>query len=665
MAVESIPVVTGVPVPGTPEHADPPVPARKVKGIAGERKPIIAEPWRKENRKHTVRRIGGLHWYLARFHGARAHIYIPSTIWWAAAGVLALAWKQSWWGWDVPAKLLENEAVATGNIKDYLAVSKHGDKHRKARLITLGIEIAVLGGVIATYTPWWVWVLLLAAIIPVLAHIGRPADKPIVKRAIVPPQYEKPTPAIIERALGALQITQISNALKDGGHLTFITDVYESGPGWGCQLDLPFGVTPSMILSKREQFASGLRRPLSATWPASVPHEHEGRLDIWIGFSDLAKMKKPAHPLLKSGTGDVFGEVPFGTSPRAQKVTTGLFELNWLIGAAPGQGKSNALRVLACPAALDVVCDIWTHEFSGKGDLEPLARISHRYVGGLDDEAIEYGAHSMALLKQELDRRSKLFKKLDRRERPDGKLTRELAGKKGSRLRPIVAIFDEVQNLFMHPEYGGQAAADAAYVIRLGRAYGIIIVLATQRPDKDSLPTAVSGIVTARFCLQVPDQVSNDMILGTGAYKAGYKTTVFRPRTDAGMGWLKAEGTPQIVMTYYVDLNDLEKIVTRARVMREQAGVLSGYAIDETDETEAERDVLADVRSIFGTDDKLQWADLADRLAERYPRWSDVTADAISAQLRDLGIPSRQVWSGGKNRQGCWLSDLVLEPQPA
>ena len=62
-------------------------------------------------------------------------------------------------------------------------------------------------------------------------------------------------------------------------------------------------------------------------------------------------------------------------------------------------------------------------------------------------------------------------------------MTRELAARRSLRLRPIVCVIDECQNLFMHPQLGDQAADDAAYVIRLGRAYGIILVLATQRPD--------------------------------------------------------------------------------------------------------------------------------------------------------------------------------------
>ena len=128
---------------------------------------------------------------------------------------------------------------------------------------------------------------------------------------------------------------------------------------------------------------------------------------------------------------------------------------------------------------------MWIHEQAGKGDLEPLAQVCHRYCSGLDDESIGYAAESLRLLRAELDRRSGQLKQIPRERRPEGKVTREMALHRHLGLRPLVAFFDEVQNVFRHPEHGRQAAEDAGYVIRLGRAYGVILVLATQRPDKD------------------------------------------------------------------------------------------------------------------------------------------------------------------------------------
>ncbi len=89
-----------------------------------------------------------------------------------------------------------------------------------------------------------------------------------------------------------------------------------------------------------------------------------------------------------------------------------------------------------------------------------------------------------------------------------------MAAERRLRLRPIVATFDEIQNAIMHPKYGPQIIDDLAYVMPLGRKLGIIVHPFTQRPDNESLPPKIRDLATVRFCLKVPDQVSNDMILG-------------------------------------------------------------------------------------------------------------------------------------------------------
>lgn len=626
---------------------------------AGKRRDVVPERWQRHNLRGTVEEIAGLWWHRVKYHGVRSHIHVASFAWYAIRGAIRLTGRLAdWWGWR-HGWILESQAVAAGRPGHHEAMQAHtqGLKTRAQRGKITGVCAAfTAAGVLAmiVWAPWWGWALLAAAVFAVLVHAGRPRGKPIVAPAVVPPKYAPPTPEIITRALGSLSIPQINQAIKDGHGITFVTDVHRDGPGWGVQFDAPHGVTAEMILAKRSQFASGLRRPLSATWPAPVPAEHEGRVDLWIGFHDISKTRPPAWPLLRSGQADVFGELPFGADPRGQNVPAGLFELNWLIGAAPGQGKTSTLRVLACGAALDPVCDIWIHEHSGKGDLEPLARISHRYVSGLDDEAVAYTAESLRLLRAELERRSAQLKKIPKEARQHGKVTRELASKRALGLRPIVCIIDECQNLFMHPKYGAQAADDAGYVIRVARAYGLILVLATQRPDKDSLPTQVSGNVTARFCLHVPGQVENDLILGTSAYQNGYRATTLRPKADAGVGWLKADGKPQIVRTYYLDLNDTERVAARARVIRERAGVLSGYALGEAS-TEEARSFAADVLSVFGTDDKLWCSTIAERLAASIPgTYADITQEAVASQLRNLEVTVKTVREAGKGtRSGC------------
>jgi S-DNA-T family DNA segregation ATPase FtsK/SpoIIIE len=637
-------------------------------GTGGGRRDIIPEHLTRAHLPETLGTWAGKSWYQFRYHAIRSPWHAIWLTWLAHRGAgrliaRLLAWANWAEGW-----ILESQAVAAGRAGHHEAMRAHteGKKTRGQRWrITGACAAAALVTLIAAwrFTRWWGIGPLAGIAFPVLVWHGRPYGKPIIGPAILPPAYSVPTPEIITRALGALNIAAISKVIDSGTGIAWVSDVHRDGDGWGVEFDLPYGVTAKMIIQRREQLSSGLRRPLSAVWPEAVPGEHEGRVFLWIGRHDLARAKPPAHPLLKSGHADIFEHVPFAAVPRGTGIGVPVFESNWLIGATMGNGKTAAVRDLLAAAALDPVCDLWTHEFSGKGDLEPFAQVSYRYCSGLDDEAVAYAAESAARLRRELEKRAAIFKKLPKAAKPtEGKLTRELA-KADRRLRPIVATFDEVQNVVQHPEYGPQFTADIAHVMRLGRAYGIIIILATQRPDKTSIPTAITGVVAIRFCMKVPDQVANDLILGTGAYHAGFNAVVFRHGTDAGLGWLRGTGDPQAVRTYYLDLPAAAKIAARARAVRQAAGALSGYALGEDDD-QSPRNVLADVLSTFGPGESgLHWQVVAGRLAVRYPeRWAGATADAVSAQCRDLGVPSAGVrfpsTREGRVLAGCRRADV-------
>jgi S-DNA-T family DNA segregation ATPase FtsK/SpoIIIE len=236
--------------------------------------------------------------------------------------------------------------------------------------------------------------------------------------------------------------------------------------------------------------------------------------------------------------------------------------------------------------------------------------------------------------------------------------TRQIAAKRSLKLWPLICIIDEAQNLFAHPEHGKAAGLDAEFVIKIGPAFGVVLVIATQRPDKQSLPTGVSGNVSTRFCLKVTGHTENDMVLGTSAHKNGLRSTTFRPEIDAGIGYLVGGGpAPQVVRTFYLDMHAAERVAIRARALREAAGTLTGHALDGG--SEGPRVVLADVLAIFGTDAGLQWADVASRLASRFPaRWDGATDGAVAAECRALGVPSVNVKTAGVVRKGCRRADV-------
>ena len=220
-----------------------------------------------------------------------------------------------------------------------------------------------------------------------------------------------------------------------------------------------------------------------------------------------------------------------------------------------------------------------------------------------------------------------------------------------------MCAIDECQNLFAHPKYGKQAGEDAVFIIKIGRALGVFLILATQRPDKDSLPTGVSGNVSTRFCLKVAGQVENDMILGTSAYKNGARATTFRPKIDAGLGYLKGEeNTPQVVRTYYLNNADTERAAKRARAIREAAGTLSGVALGEDDSRAAARRPGRRARGVRRRRRRCTGPSSPSASRERFPeRWEGTSGDAVSAELRGRGVPSVVVTVAGERGRGCRL----------
>ncbi|HEV8274888.1 MAG TPA: cell division protein FtsK, partial [Streptosporangiaceae bacterium] len=374
-----------------------------------QRRPIIPGHWRtRQAAREHVRLAAARHAHAAAYHGVRAPMYVVLTAWWSLVGIartvgLLLAW------WHVPdLTRLERQAAADGLLSDHLRIHKAGRDVRTARgLILAACAVVVVAAVVTlSLAPPWAWVLTGVIVLPLLARTGRPAHKPIVTGATLPAAVQAPTQDVITRALGALGIAGIDRWLRDGRELVFPSPVREDGPGWRAEVDLPYGVTAAMVTERREQLASGLRRPLGAVWPEPVTAEHAGRLELWVGRQDVSKTRQAPWPLLRGGQADIFQPVPFGTDVRGRVVRVPLVYHNWLVGAIPRQGKTAAVRALACAVALDPLAEIWVHELKGSGDLDPLERVSHRFVSGVDDESIGYAAESLRLLRAEIMRRT-------------------------------------------------------------------------------------------------------------------------------------------------------------------------------------------------------------------------------------------------------------------
>ena len=169
-----------------------------------------------------------------------------------------------------------------------------------------------------------------------------------------------------------------------------------------------------------------------------------------------------------------------------------------------------------------------------------------------------------------------------------------------------------------------------------------------------------------RFCLKVMGQLENDMILGTSQYKAGIRATMFA-FDDKGVLLLRRRGpAARGSCAARTSTGPTAKvIVARARVMREAAGRLTGYALGEDGDQEV-RSFAADVLMVFGADDKLWCETIAARLAGSIPSaYADITKDAVASQLRALEVDVKSVRETGKGpRSGCERAAVAAAAPP-
>lgn len=639
-----------------------------------QRRPVVA-PWMtdRQERAAVARWMVGHVAHHTAYHSVRLPLYGGKLLVRSPLGVWRVVDRSARWLVDAEGHPLRQYAVAHNDHQAYLQLTRIRDERIKRRLIIAGVTVLMLVAlclVLAFAAPWWADTLAISASLVTLGVLGAPVDKPLISPAVVTFQAPRLTSDLVVKALSSLGLSGLTPTGKTAPSITFPNPITREGFGWRADVDLPHGVTVTQILSKREELASGLRRSLGCVWPERDPESHAARLVLFVADKDLRKAKQPKWPLDRVSIADVFAPIPLGTDPRGRIVSIELMFANLLLGAMPRQGKTATMRIILLGLALDPTVELRIFELKGTGDLSPLEPVCHHYASGAGKTALELAMASLRGLKAELEKRAERISQLARRDRgivPDNKVTRQLADDRKYGLWPIVLGIDECQNLFTDEDHGKEAADLCTDIIKLGPALGIMLILATQRPDKDSLPKAISANVALRLCLYVSGQTENDMVLGTSSYQQGIRATSFTPILDAGIGILRGAGPEATtVKGFYKDGPAAVKVVERARVLRAQAGTLTGYAVGEELQVD-EWSVLDDVARVFQAGEDQLWSEtILSRLQalrpEIYGAWKPA---ALAAALKPYGAEPGQVWMADergveRNRRG-YSVDAIAE----
>ncbi len=259
-------------------------------------------------------------------------------------------------------------------------------------------------------------------------------------------------------------------------------------------------------------------------------------------------------PLLDVKRTSLWEAVPVGVDEEGKTVTLSLPERNVLLGGEPGAGKSVALSLLVAAAALDPEVDLWL--FDGKVvELSTWSACARVFVGHDVQRAIAV----LEELTAEMDDR---YDELLRRG------ARKVTRAEGLRLH--VVVIDELALYVAGTDK--KSAQRFAELLRglvaRGRAAGIIVLAATQKPSIDIVPSTLRDLFGFRWALRCATRDASDTVLGSGWASEGFSASDIAG-AHRGVGLLLHEGdTPVRLKGFHLDNDDLRTLVRRARQLR-------------------------------------------------------------------------------------------------
>ena len=289
---------------------------------------------------------------------------------------------------------------------------------------------------------------------------------------------------------------------------------------------------------------------------------HAGWGDALIVRRDPLDGATVAWPLeAAEGPLSLWEPVPLGVDELGRTVSVGLPERNLLMGGEPGAGKSAALSLVLAAAALDPSVRLWLLD----GKLVELAAwepCAERLAGPEVEQAIGL----LEAVREEMEARYRELLSTGAR-----KIVRE-AG------LPLHVIACDELAFYLSAEDRKQRARFGELLrdlVARGRAAGVIVVAATQKPSADVVPSALRDLFGFRLAMRCTTPQASDTILGAGWASQGHTAATIAP-SQRGIGLLLAEdGLPVRLRCFYLGDAAVDGLAERACALRADASLVA------------------------------------------------------------------------------------------
>lgn len=374
---------------------------------------------------------------------------------------------------------------------------------------------------------------------------------------------DRMTDEMVNRVYRSAKVIGAEDVVKLLSPCTLTAD----GSAWEVRLELPDGIPASKALGAAAQLANGFG--VSVQQVSQTKGEREDWLTLRVTLKVPFTGKPKKGPLLTADKVNLWESVPMAVSERGDVMAVEWFEKTALFGGEPGSGKSAAANNPLLAASLDVTADFYLADGKSGFDLSPFAPIAQMIdTDGDPEQLLAILRHVWEVVLPELKQAVK--------DHSVRKFSEALAAK-DERVRFTILYIDEWASYMAtaSPEQQKELERLLRLITQQGRAYAVIVICATQKPDSNAVPTGIRDILSTRWAGRCMTPEASDTILGKGRASAGYNAQRIL-KSQRGVGYLQTGETSEPVLTqsYFYTDEEVELILRRAYELRAAAGVL-------------------------------------------------------------------------------------------
>ena len=263
----------------------------------------------------------------------------------------------------------------------------------------------------------------------------------------------------------------------------------------------------------------------------------------------------PTTPATPAFPFSMFDPIHLGIDENGDHVYVNLAERNMLLGGEPGAGKSSGINLITAHGALAYDCKLILVD-GKRVELGPWRHCADMFIG----PSIKAATAAFESFQATMDARYDTLLATGRR-----KITRD------SGEHVYLIVIDEYA--YFSATVGTKAerekfAALTRDLVARGRAAGVIVILATQRPSHQVIDPSMRDLFGYRWAFRCTTDSSSDTVLGHGWASEGFTAADIDPLAR-GVGWLLSEtGIPRRIKSAYLTDDDVAYLATYAAKLR-------------------------------------------------------------------------------------------------